>query len=121
MSVRPPHLGVAGVTSDQPVRHLCKHMRPAIVLVERGSRFRYRRRCGATSWFAVHALSFRPGQRHAHELVAAERAAKHLTFSCYRPGPSCSPRGSCDSCRLRLAGFADNQMPDPPRCLRGCQ
>jgi 7-cyano-7-deazaguanine synthase len=36
-----------------------------------------------------------------------------LTSSCYDPGPDGRPCGSCDSCQLRLKGFAEAGRPDP--------
>jgi 7-cyano-7-deazaguanine synthase len=36
-----------------------------------------------------------------------------LTHSCYDPDPAGRACGHCDSCRLRLKGFADAGIPDP--------
>jgi len=36
-----------------------------------------------------------------------------LTISCYDPAPYGSPCGHCDSCQLRIAGFAAAGVPDP--------
>jgi 7-cyano-7-deazaguanine synthase len=36
-----------------------------------------------------------------------------LTHSCYDPSPDGRPCGRCDSCRLRVAGFAEAGMVDP--------
>jgi 7-cyano-7-deazaguanine synthase len=36
-----------------------------------------------------------------------------LTHSCYDPTPSGLACGECDSCRLRLKGFAEAGLPDP--------
>ena len=36
-----------------------------------------------------------------------------LTTSCYDPSPSGRACGHCDSCLLRLKGFAENGIPDP--------
>ena len=35
------------------------------------------------------------------------------THSCYDPGPEGLPCGACDSCRLRLKGFAEAGIEDP--------
>jgi 7-cyano-7-deazaguanine synthase len=36
-----------------------------------------------------------------------------ITHSCYDPGPSGQPCGTCDSCLLRAKGFAEAGVPDP--------
>jgi len=36
-----------------------------------------------------------------------------MTRSCYDPSPASESCGSCDSCQLRLKGFADNGVSDP--------
>jgi 7-cyano-7-deazaguanine synthase len=38
-----------------------------------------------------------------------------MTVSCYQAGADGAACGRCDSCRLRAAGFADAQVPDPTR------
>ena len=38
-----------------------------------------------------------------------------MTTSCYDPSPDGAACGRCDSCVLRLKGFAENEMPDPAR------
>ena len=40
-----------------------------------------------------------------------------LTHSCYDPGPDGSSCGQCDSCLLRLKGFAENGVKDPIRYI----
>ncbi len=43
-----------------------------------------------------------------------------LTHSCYDPTPAGLACGECDSCRLRLKGFAEAGVPDPVRyAVRG--
>ncbi len=43
-----------------------------------------------------------------------------MSWSCYDPQPDGSACGLCDSCRLRLAGFADAGLEDPLRyAIRG--
>ena len=41
-----------------------------------------------------------------------------LTHSCYDPTPEGLACGRCDSCRLRLKGFAEGGVPDPVRYVR---
>jgi 7-cyano-7-deazaguanine synthase len=36
-----------------------------------------------------------------------------LTHSCYDPAPDGRPCGHCDSCQLRLKGFAESGLTDP--------
>ena len=36
-----------------------------------------------------------------------------LTHSCYDPDAAGRPCGRCDSCRLRLKGFAEAELTDP--------
>jgi len=43
----------------------------------------------------------------------ALQAPLHLTHSCYDPEEDGQACGRCDSCRLRLKGFADAGLPDP--------
>lgn len=42
-------------------------------------------------------------------------APLHLTHSCYDPAPDGAACGACDSCRLRLRGFAEAGAADPVR------
>jgi 7-cyano-7-deazaguanine synthase len=42
-----------------------------------------------------------------------------LTTSCYDPAPDGSACGRCDSCMLRLKGFADAGLRDPARYVGG--
>lgn len=42
-----------------------------------------------------------------------------LTSSCYDPSPQGVACGQCDSCQLRLKGFAENGIPDPIRYRSG--
>lgn len=41
-----------------------------------------------------------------------------LTHSCYDPQADARPCGECDSCRLRLKGFAEAGVDDPARYVR---
>ncbi|RII26363.1 MAG: 7-cyano-7-deazaguanine synthase QueC [Geobacter sp.] len=41
------------------------------------------------------------------------------THSCYDPTPEGLACGRCDSCRLRLKGFAEAGMPDPVKYVKG--
>jgi 7-cyano-7-deazaguanine synthase len=41
-----------------------------------------------------------------------------LTHSCYNPDPSGASCGACDSCQIRLKGFADAGLVDPARYQR---
>jgi 7-cyano-7-deazaguanine synthase len=41
------------------------------------------------------------------------QAPLHLTHSCYDPDEGGRSCGRCDSCRLRLKGFAEAGLPDP--------
>ena len=41
------------------------------------------------------------------------QAPLHLTHSCYDPDDGGRSCGRCDSCRLRLKGFAEAGLPDP--------
>ena len=36
-----------------------------------------------------------------------------ITRSCYDPSPAGEACGACDSCQLRLKGFAENGLTDP--------
>src|SRR5437667_130095 len=92
--------------------------------------------------YALYAMSFRYGQRHSTESESANRVAKamcderpligmtkaeiienglrlgvdySLTHSCYDPTMEGIACGHCDSCRLRLKGFAEAGAPDPLR------
>lgn len=42
-----------------------------------------------------------------------------LTHSCYEPGPSAEPCGTCDSCLLRAKGFTEAGVEDPLRRRAG--
>jgi len=41
-----------------------------------------------------------------------------MTWSCYDPGPDGAACGECDSCQLRLKGFAEAGVSDPARYAR---
>jgi 7-cyano-7-deazaguanine synthase len=59
-------------------------MRPAIVLLSGGLDSATVAAIARRDGFAVHALSFRYGQRHAVELAAASRVARHLEAASHR-------------------------------------
>jgi 7-cyano-7-deazaguanine synthase len=59
-------------------------MKPAIVLLSGGLDSATTAAVASRDGFAVHALSFRYGQRHAHELVAASRVAQALGVASHR-------------------------------------
>jgi 7-cyano-7-deazaguanine synthase len=63
--------------------------------------------------FAIHA----PLQHLGKAEIAAEAARLGLdaawSWSCYDPAPDGRACGLCDSCRLRLKGFADAGLEDP--------
>lgn len=59
-------------------------MRPAIVLLSGGLDSATVAAIARRDGFAVHALSFRYGQRHAAELAAASRVARHLEATSHR-------------------------------------
>ncbi len=44
-----------------------------------------------------------------------------LTHSCYDPDPAGRSCGRCDSCRLRLKGFAEAGLQDPIEYADACQ
>jgi len=55
---------------------------------------------------------------HKHEIIrrgVALGVDYALTTSCYAPDPEGRACGTCDSCRLRAAGFHEAQVPDPTR------
>jgi 7-cyano-7-deazaguanine synthase len=63
--------------------------------------------------FTIHA----PLQSHGKGEIAAEAVRLGLdsamSWSCYDPTPEGLACGLCDSCRLRLKGFADAGLDDP--------
>ena len=63
--------------------------------------------------FSIHA----PLQHLGKAEIAAEAARLDLnpgmSWSCYDPAPDGLACGRCDSCRLRLKGFADAGLEDP--------
>jgi 7-cyano-7-deazaguanine synthase len=63
--------------------------------------------------FSIHA----PLQQMSKAEIAAEAARLGLdpewTWSCYDPTPEGLACGLCDSCRLRLKGFAEAGLEDP--------
>ena len=69
--------------------------------------------------FAIHA----PLQMLGKAQIAAEALRLGLdpamSWSCYDPTPEGEACGLCDSCRLRLKGFADAGLRDPLRYATG--
>jgi 7-cyano-7-deazaguanine synthase len=63
--------------------------------------------------FTIHA----PLQHLGKAEIAGEAARLDLdpalSWSCYDPTPDCLACGMCDSCRLRLKGFAEAGLCDP--------
>jgi len=59
-------------------------MKPAIVLLSGGLDSATTAAVASRDGFEVHALSFRYGQRHAHELTAASRTAEALRVASHR-------------------------------------
>ena len=71
--------------------------------------------------FAIHA----PLQHHSKADIAREAARLGLdaamSWSCYDPTPDGRACGVCDSCRLRLKGFAEAGLDDPlPYAVKPC-
>jgi 7-cyano-7-deazaguanine synthase len=63
----------------------------------------------------IHAPLIRMTKREIIELGSALGVDYAETTSCYDPAPDGTACGHCDSCRLRLKGFAEAGMTDPAR------
>jgi 7-cyano-7-deazaguanine synthase len=61
----------------------------------------------------IHTPLIRLSKREIIQLGAELRVDFALTHSCYDPDPLGRPCGLCDSCRLRLKGFAEAGLSDP--------
>ncbi len=63
--------------------------------------------------FKVHAPLLRLDKAQTIELGLSLGVDYGLTWTCYDPAPSGRSCGRCDSCRLRLGGFARLDLTDP--------
>jgi 7-cyano-7-deazaguanine synthase len=63
----------------------------------------------------IHAPLIRMTKREIIELGSALGVDYAETTSCYDPAPDGAACGHCDSCQLRLKGFAEAGMTDPAR------
>ncbi len=63
--------------------------------------------------FAIHAPLIEMSKEQIIRKGLELRVPYELTRSCYDPDPAGRPCGHCDSCRLRLAGFAAAGAKDP--------
>jgi 7-cyano-7-deazaguanine synthase len=61
----------------------------------------------------IHTPLIRLSKREIIQLGAELGVDFALTHSCYDPDPQGRPCGLCDSCRLRLKGFAETGLADP--------
>lgn len=61
----------------------------------------------------IHTPLIRLSKREIIELARELEVDLRLTHSCYDPDPNGRSCGRCDSCRLRLKGFAEAGMKDP--------
>jgi 7-cyano-7-deazaguanine synthase len=61
----------------------------------------------------IHTPLIRLSKREIIELARELGVDLRLTHSCYDPDPSGRACGRCDSCRLRLKGFAEAGVKDP--------
>ncbi|HLJ49278.1 MAG TPA: 7-cyano-7-deazaguanine synthase QueC [Bryobacteraceae bacterium] len=61
----------------------------------------------------IHTPLIRLTKREIIELARDLDVDLRLTHSCYDPDSAGRPCGRCDSCRLRLKGFADAGLKDP--------
>jgi 7-cyano-7-deazaguanine synthase len=67
------------------------------------------------SRFQIHAPLMRFGKADIIRCGLTLGVDYSLTHSCYDPSLDGSACGECDSCRLRLKGFAEVGIPDPTR------
>jgi 7-cyano-7-deazaguanine synthase len=68
--------------------------------------------------FAIHAPLIRMTKADIVRAGMAMGVPYELTHSCYDPSPEGLSCGHCDSCRLRLAGFAAAGAKDPAKYAR---
>jgi len=61
----------------------------------------------------IHTPLIKLSKREIVELGGELGVNFGLTHSCYDPDEHGRPCGLCDSCRLRLKGFTDAELPDP--------
>jgi 7-cyano-7-deazaguanine synthase len=61
----------------------------------------------------IHTPLIKLSKREIIELGGELGVNFGLTHSCYDPDERGRPCGLCDSCRLRLKGFTDAELPDP--------
>ena len=61
----------------------------------------------------IHTPLIKLSKREIIELGGELGVDFGLTHSCYDPDERGRPCGICDSCRLRLTGFTDAELPDP--------
>ncbi|NBC37702.1 7-cyano-7-deazaguanine synthase QueC [Novosphingobium sp. FSY-8] len=69
--------------------------------------------------FAIHAPLQYLGKADIVREALRLRLDPAMSWSCYDPQPDGSACGMCDSCRLRLAGFAEAGAVDPLPYLQG--
>lgn len=67
---------------------------------------------GQSTW-RIHAPLVRMTKAEIIRTGTALGVDYSLTHSCYDPDPSGQPCGRCDSCHLRLKGFAEAGLADP--------
>jgi 7-cyano-7-deazaguanine synthase len=70
------------------------------------------------TWIRVHTPLIELTKREIIARGLALGVRYELTRSCYDPTPDGLACGRCDSCQLRLRGFAENGIPDPAPYIR---